>query len=565
MSKIREFNRPGTIELLASNGEIIQKLGPITRDKMTSEFIPTIIKKAFIASEDRRFYKHNGVDFWSISRAMLTNIKAKSILEGGSTITQQLARIIFLNQEKSISRKLKEIALAYKLERSLAKEEILEQYLNNVYLGSNAYGVSDASWIYFKKTPNQLSLEEAALIAGLAPAPSAYSPLVNVELALKRRSIVLRKMRAENFISNSELLIALNKPLNLQPAMPKYLKSKAPFFTSFVEQELPKILSQEQIEIGGLKIKTSLILDWQLKAREVIKTQSPKNAEGAIISIEPSTGLIRVLVGGKDYSKNQFNRATQALRSPGSTFKIFPYIAAINNGYQPEDRLFDTPRCWHGYCPKNFGNIYYGEVSLSNAFSNSLNTIAVDLLAKVGFKKVISLANQFGVGNVEKLGYYYPLAIGAFEETVLNMSAAYAAIANRGMYIKPSAIEEIRGPKNDLLWEQSIGQGEGRRVISTQVADTMNWMLRKVVSQGSGIAASLGNRQVAGKTGTSENNRDLWFIGSIPQLTTSVWFGSDNNTTIRGSSGDAALAWKQFMRKINSDLELVDFPRRTFN
>ncbi len=560
-SKISKFNRPGTIELFASKGEIIQKLGPVTREKMSSGAIPQIIKNAFIASEDRRFYKHKGIDLWSISRAMITNIKERAIVEGGSTITQQLARMVFLNQDKTIQRKVKEMALAFKLERNLTKEEIIEQYLNNVYLGSNAYGISDAAWIYFKKTPDLLTLEEVALIAGLAPAPSLYSPLVNSDLALKRRYIVLHKMRIENFISKSELSAALDKPLKLQPAAPKYLRSKAPFFTDFIEQKLPELLSKEDIEVGGLKIKTSLFLDWQEKAKEVISKQTPINSEVAIVSIQPSSGLIRVLVGGKDYGKNQFNRATQALRSPGSTFKIFPYLAAINEGYEPEDLLYDTPRCWYGYCPKNFGNLYLGEVSITEAFTHSLNTIAVDLLAKVGFEKVIATANKFGIGNERELENYYPLAIGAYEETVLNMTAAYAGITNRGLYIRPSAIEEIRGPGNKILWSHNKNKNNTKRAISTKLADKMNWMLQQVILYGSGIAASLEDREVAGKTGTSEGNRDLWFIGSIPQITTGIWFGNDNNEVIQGTSGDAALTWKQFMEKITIDMEIKDFPK----
>ncbi len=294
------FNRPSTIEFYSSKGEIIQKLGPITRSQPASGRIPEIIKQAFIAAEDRRFYKHNGVDFRSISRATLKNIKARSVVEGGSTITQQLARIIFLSQERTLERKLKEIFLAFKLEKGFPKNEISEQYLNNVYLGSNAYGVSNASWIYFTKTPDLLTLEEAALIAGLAPAPSLYSPLVNSNLALKRRANVLKKMKLEGFISNTEFTHAHNSPLILKPASPKYLKSKAPFFTTYVEQELPYLLSKEQIEIGGLKIRTSLSLDWQAKAQKIISNQTPHKLEGALVSIEPNTGLIRVLIGGKD-------------------------------------------------------------------------------------------------------------------------------------------------------------------------------------------------------------------------------------------------------------------------
>ena len=239
-SQVNRFSRPGTIELFTSKGDIIQKLGPIPREKISSGEMPELIKKAFIAAEDRRFYNHKGVDLLSISRAISKNLKQRSVVEGGSTITQQLARMIFLTQDRTLKRKLKEIALAFKLERELSKEQILEQYLNNVYLGSNAYGVSDAAWIYFRKTPSRLTLAEAALIAGLAPAPSLYSPLVNSNLALQSRATVLQKMRVEQYISDSELSIALESSLDLHPSAPKYLKSKAPFFTSYIEQKLPQ-------------------------------------------------------------------------------------------------------------------------------------------------------------------------------------------------------------------------------------------------------------------------------------------------------------------------------------
>ena len=561
--QIKVFSRPGTLTLLSTNGEIIQKLGFTSREKVKSGQMPRLIIKAFVAAEDRRFYKHKGVDLWGISRAMMTNIKEGAVLEGGSTITQQLARIIFLSQERTIKRKTKEIALAYKLERQLTKEQIIEQYLNNVYLGSNAYGIADAAWIYFSKTPELLNLEEAALIAGLAPAPSLFSPLVRIDLAIKRRSAVLKKMYKAGYISSTELDNAIKSPLILKPATPKYLESSAPFFTSWVQQKLPKILSKEELEMGGLKIHTSLRLDWQKKAQATLRNHSPEQTEGALVAIEPKTGLVRVLVGGKDFKDNQFNRATQAFRSPGSTFKLFPYAAAIQQGYKPEDVLFDSPQCWYGYCPKNFGSLYYGEVSLSEALENSLNTVAVELIDIVGFEDVIATANRLGIGNERKLGEYYPLAIGAYEETVLNMTAAYAAVANRGIYIKPSPFEEIRGPNNKIIWSKELKGEKEVNALPEDVADSLNWMLKRVVKHGTGIAAFIEGREIAGKTGTSEGNRDLWFIGSVPQLTTGIWFGYDDNRKTNSGSGDAAFAWKQFFLKIQEDLDIINFPERS--
>ena len=557
---IASFNRPGTITLLSTNGKVIQKLGPATREKVKPGAMPPTVAEAFIAAEDRRFYQHDGVDGWGIARAIVTNVRQGAVREGASTITQQLARTVFLSQDRTITRKLKEAALAMKLERQLSKQQILEQYLNYVYLGSGAYGVADAAWIYYSKTPEQLTVPEAAMIAGLPPAPSFYSPLVNPDLAEERRSIVLDRMAQAGFISASEAERGRNSPLGLKPATPKYFNSSAPYFTTWIAQELPKFLTPEQLEVGGVKVRTSLNLDWQKKAQQVIRANAPFDTEGAMVSIDPGNGLVRVMVGGKDFSKSQFNRTILALRSPGSTFKLFPYAAAIDRGMKPETKVFDAKRCWNGYCPKNFGNKYYGNISLADALKNSLNTVAVQLQDIVGFDAVIEVANNFNIGTDRPLGKYYPMAIGAYEQTILDMTAAYAGMANRGVFFSPSPFEEIRGPKNELLWSRRLSDNRGKRAIDSDVADTMNWMLQRVVTGGTGIAAKLDDRQVAGKTGTSENTRDLWFIGSIPQLTTGVWFGYDDDRATKSTSGEAAWAWKQFMLQIKDEIPVRNFP-----
>jgi penicillin-binding protein 1A len=396
---IASFNRPGTITLLSSQGKIIQKLGPATREKIKPGAMPPLVQNAFIAAEDRRFFQHNGVDVWGIARAVVTNVRQGAVREGASTITQQLARIVFLSQDRTITRKLKEAALALKLERQLSKQQILEQYLNYVYLGSGAYGVSDAAWIYFSKTTDQLTVAEAALIAGLPPAPSIYSPLVNPDLARKQRALVLDRMAQSGAISRVEAERASASPLDLKPATPKYFNSSAPYFTTWVAQELPKLVTPEQLEVGGIKVRTSLNLDWQIKARDVILKNAPFDTEGVMVSIEPGTGLVRVMVGGRNFYESQFNRATLALRSPGSTFKLFPYATAIDLGVKPETIVLDKKRCWNGYCPKNFGNKYYGKVSLANALKNSLNTVAVQLQDIVGFDAIIKTANKFEIGT----------------------------------------------------------------------------------------------------------------------------------------------------------------------
>jgi len=556
--RLSTYNRPGTITVLSADGQVIQKLGPATREKLTAGQMPLLLQRAFIAAEDRRFYQHDGIDPVGIGRALLSNLRQGSVEEGASTITQQLARTVFLSQDRTIARKLKEAFLAGKLERQLSKRQILEQYLNNVYLGSSAYGVADAAWIYFSKRPDQLSLPEAALIAGLPPAPSVYSPLVNPELALQRRATVLRRMREAGFINDLQLQRAAATPLALRPAEPKYWTSRAPYFTSWLAQELPRVLSPEDLEVGGLTIRTSLNMAWQERAQATINRYATGDMEGAIVSMEPGTGLVRTMVGGKDFASSQFNRAAQALRSPGSTFKLFIYLTALKEGMKPEEVVSDASRCFGGYCPRNFGGRHMGSVPLWVALQNSLNTVAVSLLQKLGFDRVIATAQSLGISR--ELGRFYPLAVGATEQTVLDMTAAYAGVFNRGVYVSPTPFEEILGPDGDLLWSRRVDGDRGRRAVASDIADAMLWMLQQVVNGGTGAGASMPGRPVAGKTGTSEGGRDLWFIGGIPQLTTGLWLGYDNNRGTNSTSAVAVEAWADYMRPIVRDLPVRQFP-----
>jgi penicillin-binding protein 1A len=555
---INHFNRPGTLTILSADGQVVHKIGPVTREKLTPETMPALVEQAFIAAEDRRFYQHDGIDPVGIGRALVRNITQRSVEEGASTITQQLARTVFLSQDRTLVRKIKEAALAGKLERQLSKPQILSEYLNVVYLGSSAYGVADAAWVYFSKTPDQLTLPEAALIAGLPPAPSVYSPLVNPELALERRAAVLRRMQEAGFISASAQQQAETAPLQLKPAEPKYWDSGAPWFSSWVQQELPKVLTPEQLEVGGLTVRSSINLAWQQQAQKAINTYATGNMEGALVAIEPGTGLVRAMVGGTNFKASQFNRAAQALRSPGSTFKLFVYLTALKQGMLPERVFPDAARCFAGYCPKNFGNRYMGSVSMVVALQNSLNTVAVALLQELGFDKVIDTAKSLGI--TRELGRFFPLALGATEQTVVDMTAAYAAINNGGIYVKPTPFEEILGPDGELLWSRRVDGDQGRRAVSSDLAALMLWMLQRAVQSGTGGGAALPDRPVAGKTGTSEGGRDLWFIGSIPQLTTGVWLGYDNSRTTKSTSVVATYAWRAFMAPISKDLPVRQFP-----
>ncbi|MCP9859772.1 MULTISPECIES: transglycosylase domain-containing protein [unclassified Cyanobium] len=556
--RINSFNRPGTITILSSDGKVLLKKGPATREKLPAGKMPLLIQRAFVAAEDRRFYQHDGIDLLGISRAVMRNLQQGAVEEGASTITQQLARTVFLSQDRTIVRKLKEAALAGKIERQLSKAQILEQYLNYVYLGSSAYGVSDAAWIYFSKRPDQLTLSEAALIAGLPPAPSVYSPLVNPEVALQRRSIVLQRMREAGFIDDVQLARAEATPLALKPAEPKYFYNPAPWYTSWLEQELPKVLSDEQLEVGGLTIRSGLNAAWQVEAQKTIDSYATGSMEGALVAMEPGTGLVRAMVGGKDWEKTQFNRASQALRSPGSTFKLFIYLTALKQGMKPEDTVVDSARCFGKYCPRNFGNRYMGRVSLATAMQNSLNIVAVALLQKLGYDPVIATAKSLGIQR--ELGRYLSMAIGSNDQTVLDMTAAYAAMVNRGVYNQPLPFEEIFGPDGVLLWSRRAKGPRGTRAVNSDIADAMVWMLQQVVQSGTGGGAALPDRPVAGKTGTSEGARDLWFIGSIPQLTTGVWLGYDNNKGTGTTSVLATYAWRAFMEPVTRGMPVQKFP-----
>jgi penicillin-binding protein 1A len=555
---ISHFNRPGTLTLLAADGSVVQKQGPVSRDKLSSGAIPSLVEQAFIAAEDRRFYRHNGIDLYGISRAMVRNISRGSVEEGASTITQQLARTVFLSQDRTLLRKLKEAALAGKLERQLSKRQILTEYLNLVYLGSSAYGVSDAAWVYFSKTPEQLNLPEAALIAGLPPAPSVYSPLVNADLALQRRRIVLRRMREQGFITTAQENEAADAPLALKPADPKYFDSTAPWYSSWVALELPRVLTKEQMEMGGLTVRTGMDPAMQAEAQKVIQARAG-SMEGGLVAMEPGTGLVRAIVGGKDFNRSQFNRAVQALRSPGSTFKLFAYTAALEAGMKPEDTVDDKTRCYkEGWPPKQFCIKGAGKISMTQAVAQSKNAAAVAVAEKVAYPRVVDVARRLGITGT--VGEYPSMVLGSNEKTMLEMTAAFAAINNRGVYVEPSPFEEILGPDGQLLYSRRTDGKPPKRAVSSDVADAMTWMLQRVVSGGTGTGAGLYNRPASGKTGTAEGARDLWFIGSIPQLTTAVWFGYDGNFKTGSSSAQAAAAWGAFMGAITKTMPVQQFP-----
>lgn len=560
-SEALSYVRTGSLTIKSSDGTVLQQIGPATREKVGLSKMPATLPEAFIASEDQDFYEHGGIDYDAIFRATLKNLLARDVVEGGSTITQQLARIVFLGQERSLGRKVREALLAQKMEDDLNKQQILERYLNLVYLGSGAYGVADAAWIYFSKTVDQLSLGEMAMIAGMAPAPSDYSPLINPDIARQRRDIVLERMAYVGFITPAERDAAKAGPIEVKPGAQKYVQSEAPYFTSYVQQQLPSLVSKEELELGGLTVETTLNLKWQKLAQktvdDAIENYGPSGEfeQAAMVSVDPRNGEIKTLVGGDDSGKSQFNRATQAQRQPGSTFKAFVYSAAIAAGFSPYRGYIDGKYVVDGYEPQNYGKSYRGSVSMKDALTSSINIVAVKLLVDVGFEPVVELAKKMGIKS-DLLGAY-SLALGTSEVNLLELTGAYGTLANEGNHVEAHGITRVYNRFGKLVYESSF---KPERALDADSASIMTWMLEGVVENGTGRNAYLPDRQVAGKTGTSEKRRDLWFVGYVPQLVTGVWLGNDDSSPTWGESSTAALTWYNFMIDATEGMPVEDFP-----
>lgn len=559
-SEIKAFAHRGTILIKGSDGSILQQIGEGTRQKIPLDQIPDKLIQAFIASEDKNFYEHTGIDYRAVVRALRANLTAGEVVEGGSTITQQVARIVFLDQERTVQRKLREATMAQKMERQLDKQTILERYLNLVYLGSGAYGVADAAWIYFGKPVQQLNLSEMAMIAGMPPAPSVYSPIVDRQAAQERRDIVLQRMAEAGYISPAEMQETIATPLKLNPKLPRNIYSRFPYFTTYVQQELTKHLKPDQIEAGGLTVETTLNPKWQSYGQQTI--QSAINRYGrwegftqaALTAVDPRTGEIKVMVGGYDYKDTQFNRVTQAQRQPGSTFKAFVYTTAIATGASPYKSYTDEVFKVDGYEPKNFDESYRGPMSMRDALISSINIVAVQVLIDAGFNPTIAMAQRMGIRS--PLIPAYSLALGSLEVNLLELTSAFGTLANKGKHVEVHGIRRVIDRYGKVIYTANL---EAKPAVDETTANIMTWMLRGVVQSGTGAAASLRDRPVAGKTGTSEEKRDLWFVGYIPQMVAGVWLGNDNNKPTWGASRTAALVWRDFMRELTDEIPPAQF------
>ena len=539
------FERRPTITILANDGTVIDRYGDIKGETVNVKDLPKHVSDAIIATEDRRFYYHFGLDPIGIVRAFGVNIVRGGFVQGGSTITQQLAKNLFLSRERTLKRKIQEAMLAVWLETKLTKDEILSAYLNRVYLGSGAYGIDAAARVYFNKSAKQLTIREAATIAGLLKAPSRYSPSANPSLSAQRTRVVLGAMKDAGFLDKEEFA-----KLDKMPPSPPRKPSSGDtlrYYTDYIVSQVEAIMGLPEEDIV---VATTLDKDVQATAEAAITKavltygESYKLSQGAAVFMTLD-GAVVAMVGGRDYDLSEYNRATNALRSPGSSFKPIVYLSALEHGWNPQSTIMDAPISVNGYTPKNYGGEYFGEVSLTQALTRSLNTVSVQLMQDVGPQEVIGLARRLGI--TADLEPNLSLALGASGVPMMEMATAYATIGRGGVAVEPFAIVSIKDNKGEMVYEQPK-EKTARQVVSRGLVYQITSMMQSVVQYGTGQAAQ-GPWMAAGKTGTSQDFRDAWFIGFTNQYVGAVWFGNDDNSPMKRVTGGMVPApvWREVM------------------
>ena len=591
----------------ASNGEILTKLYKEDRIYVPINKIPKDLQNAIVAIEDERFYQHYGIDIRGILRAIWVDIKAMAKVEGASTITQQLAKNALLTHEKLFSRKLQEMYIAMQFERMYTKAEILEFYLNEIFLGHSAYGVQSAAKFYFNKDVENLTLAESALIAGLPKAPNSYSPYRNLDKARKRRDLVLTKLLEQGYISQRDYKQAINEEIKLERAEENNAEV-APYFVEYIRKELLNKFGAKQVYTGGLKVYTTLDLDMQKKAQETVdhafetnylptivrqRGQSKTQPQVALLTVDPHTGYIKAMIGGRGDDK--FNRTTQAYRQPGSAFKPFVYTTAIKQGAGTGTVVDDTPKGYKTtlngdedelWIPKNYDGEYHGPTTLRIALAKSLNVSAVKLLERVGISNAINVAKSLGIKNLVPEDRNLSLALGGLTKgvTPLEMSTAYGVFATGGIKTDPIAITKVEDNNGNIILSNEVHRNI---VLDESVAYLVTDMLKSAISRGplvwgTGWRAYLG-RPAAGKTGTTSDYTDAWFVGYTPDLVTSVWLGEDSPTRMEYqmkdkegnlikdgtgkikmdiiSSGEASKIWGDYMKKVVENRPVKEFKR----
>jgi penicillin-binding protein 1A len=549
-------DRPPNVRIVDVNGQLVANRGMTGGEAVGLHEMSPYIPQAVIAIEDRRFHSHFGVDPIGLARAMASNVVDRRVSQGGSTLTQQLAKNLFLKPERTIERKVQEVLMAFWLERSFTKDQLLEMYLNRVYFGSGSYGVEAASRRYFGKSARDVSLSEAALLAGLLKAPSRLSPARDPKAAENRAQIVLAAMRDQGMIGDSQLAAAISTPAVRAAA---YWTGSEHYVADRIMEELPQLIGEAQ---GDLVVETTVDLVLQTFAeasiRRLIDAEGKKHSvsQGALVSIDAS-GAVRAMVGGYDYATSQFDRASEARRQPGSAFKPFVFMAAMENGMSPGRMVNDAPIRIGKWAPKNYNDKYYGEVTLTTALAKSLNSVAVQLTQAVGPAAVVETAWRMGIeSNLEP---NLSIALGTSEVTPLELTAAYVPFANGGFRPDIHFVKRIRNAKGDVIYEHRGSSGP--RIARPEVIGMMNAMMAQTISEGTARRAAFG-WPAAGKTGTSQNSRDAWFVGYTANLTTGVWFGNDNGAPTKNITGGSlpAAAWNEFMTAAHEGVPVATLP-----
>jgi penicillin-binding protein 1A len=544
-----ELNLKPNMTLLDKDGNEIGHRGPYIGKPMKLGQMPSYVGDAFLAIEDERFYEHAGIDNKAILRALFENTRAGEKTQGGSTLTQQLVKNIILSPEKSYRRKFQEAVLARDMEAVLSKPEILELYINRIPMGPRVFGVEAAAQRYFGKSAGKINLAEAAMLAGLPQAPSRYNPLEHFDRALARSSLVLQRMVANDMITPEQMQEAKDNPPVIAEAPEQLISDDIiGYVFDLVADQAPELLSDGQQD---LIVKTTLDTEKQKLAHDTLTRILDKTAkwrkigDGALVSVDNRSGAILALVGGRDYSASKFNRAFQAKRQPGSSFKTFAYAAALENGFSPGTIRIDQPTEIGNWAPENYTRRYRGPMTLREALKLSINTIAAQITAEVGPSQVASLANRFGIKS--KLRPEYSLALGSSEVTLEEMTRAYSVFANEGLLRPMHLITYIENTSGAPLYTRRTIAG--RRVYPVPYARQMTSMLRDVIETGTGHGARLGKREAGGKTGTSQDYRDAWFVGFTSQMTTGVWLGNDDNSSMGKITGGLTPVdiWKAYM------------------
>ena len=537
------------IRVRAADGTVIQSLGPSFGRWLSINQLPSEMKDAMVAVEDRRYYIHPGVDPIGITRSLYVRAIDGRWTQGGSTITQQLARNIYLNSNKEFGRKIREVILALAMETKFSKDQILELYLNKVYFGGGAYGVDAASRKFFDHGAEELSLAEAAIIAGLVKAPSHYSPTADAQAAIDRATVVVGVMQDAGMISAAEA--AEVKPADVKMAK-QQPQDSVRYFTDWVLPQLDSLIDETEKPID---VWTTLDLRMQRAATSAIAANAPRGAQGALVSIDRD-GAVKAMVGGTDYVTSNYNRAVTAVRQPGSAWKLFVYLAALEAGFRPEDMVEDKAVEIEGWQPKNSNGNYAGEISLRTAFAYSKNTVAAQLGQEVGTSSIANMARRFGIST--PINTRPSMVLGTSETRVIDMTLAFASVGANGRSITPYGISKVTTIDGEILY--TAKPAKSAQLVEDWVAAAMTDLMQTAVATGTGRAANIG-RPVAGKTGTTTSNKDGWFLGFSSGLTTGVWMGRDDARSIGGLEGGRApaQAWAAYMRVAVSGRPVENF------